>query len=238
MSTLYCLFTIADRARLPEIVSLYRETGIRIQLIALGRGTAAVETLSLLGLERTEKAVILAPVTGEVWRRARRGLERRVRIDVPGTGIAFVVPVSAVAGRRELAFLAEGQGFQREEESELKGTDHELLVAVCNQGHSETVMDAARAAGAGGGTVLHARGTGMERAERFLGISLASEKDIVFIVTRSARRDAIMEAVARDAGTATAAGTIVFSLPVTDTAGLRLAEEDEETREETKEETP
>ena len=85
-------------------------------------------------------------------------------------------------------------------------------------------MDAARKAGAAGGTVIHARGTGMERAEKFLGVSLASEKDVIFVVTKTSQKNAIMEAIMKHAGMETKAKAIVFSLPVSSTAGLRLLE--------------
>ena len=52
----------------------------------------------------------------------------------------------------------------------MKDTRYELLVVIANQGYSELVMDAARKAGAGGGTVIHAKGTGLELAEQFLGV--------------------------------------------------------------------
>ena len=87
-------------------------------------------------------------------------------------------------------------------------------------------MDAAKGAGAGGGTVVHAKGTGMERAEAFFGVSLASEKEMIFIVAKSEQKNAIMQAVMRGAGMDTRAKAIVFSLPVTNTAGLRLMEEE------------
>lgn len=110
----------------------------------------------------------------------------------------------------------------------MKGTDRELIVILSNQGYNEMVMDAARAAGAYGGTVVHARGTGMERAEKFLGISLASEKDMIFIVVKTSQRDAIMQKVMLAAGMDTPAKAIVFSLPVTDTAGLRLLDDEDD----------
>ena len=74
--------------------------------------------------------------------------------------------------------------------------------------------------------MIHARGTGMERAETFFGVSLASEKEIIFIVTRTSQRADIMKAVMREAGMETKAKSIIFSLPVTSTARLRLMEED------------
>mgnify|MGYP002800887118 FL=1 len=84
-------------------------------------------------------------------------------------------------------------------------------------------MDAAREAGAGGGTVVHARGTGMEKAEKFLGVTLAEEKEMTFIVTRSEKKNEIMKAIMEKAGMESKAKSILFSLPVTETAGLRIS---------------
>ena len=189
---------------------------------------AASEVLDYFGLEASEKAVLFSVVTDSAWQEVKKGLTRRFRIDVPGTGIAFCVPMASVGGRRELEFLTQNQDYRKGEESGLKDTAHEMLVVISNQGYTELVMDAAKKAGAGGGTVIHARGTGMEKAEAFFGISLASEKEMTFIVAKSSQKKAIMESVMREAGMESKAKAIVFSLPVTDTAGLRLVEAEEE----------
>ena len=93
-------------------------------------------------------------------------------------------------------------------------------------------MDAAREAGARGGTVIHARGTGQNRAERFLGISLASEKDVIMIVTLTETKAAMMQRIMKAAGPGPSAGAVCFSLPVTDTAGITLRPQSEEIDEE------
>lgn len=90
----------------------------------------------------------------------RRGLITKMLIDVPGTGVSFIVPLSSVGGRKTLQFLVNEQEFEKEEETSMKDTDYELLVAIANQGYIDTVMDAARAAKAGGGTVIHAKELG------------------------------------------------------------------------------
>ena len=118
--------------------------------------------------------------------------------------------------------------FEKEEESTLKDTKHELLVVIANQGYTELIMDAARGAKAGGGTVIHAKGTGMKKYEHFLGVSLASEKEMIFIVAKSEDKSSIMRAVMDQAGLGSKAKAIVFSLPVTETAGLRLMEQEDD----------
>lgn len=190
--------------------------------VSLGRGTAASEVMDYFGLESAEKAVMFGMVTEETWKTVKRGLQKRFRIDVPGMGITFLVPLSSIGGRREIKFLTEHQDFVKEEGT-LKDTSHELLVVIANQGYRNMVMDAAKSAGAGGGTVIHAGGTRMERAESFFGVSLASEKEIIFIVSKTGQRSEIMREVMSKAGMG--AKAIIFSLPVTSTAGLRLLED-------------
>ena len=107
----------------------------------------------------------------------------------------------------------------------MKDTRYELLLVIANQGYTGTIMDAARAAGAGGGTVIHAKGTGMEGAAKFLGVELVNEKELVLIVARTPEKNRIMKAIMD--GADKKAGAIVFSLPVTDTAGLRLLDDEE-----------
>ena len=224
MSELNLLITITDRATFPQFMELYRAREMHVNLIALGHGTARSDILGLLGLDKAEKAVSFSFVTGETWQAVKEDLEDKLLIDVPGTGIAFTVPMSSVGGRRELNYLTDGQNFTRGDERVLQNTVNELLVVISNQGYNDVVMDAAREAGARGGTVIHAKGTGSHSAERFLGISLASEKDVIFIVAKTAQKNEIMRSIMDKAGLDTDAKAIVFSLPVTDTAGLRLLE--------------
>lgn len=226
MSELYMMTTIVNRKMLPRFLGFYQKQGVGINLVTLGQGTATSEIMDYFGLESAEKAVLFAVVTKDTWRELKKGLQNRLRIDVPGTGIAFIVPLASIGGKRELKFLTETQDFVKGEEETLKDTTHELLVVIANQGYSNLIMDAARSAGAGGGTVIHARGTGMERAESFFGVSLASEKEVIFIVSKTAGRSDIMKAVMKDAGMESKAKSIIFSLPVTATAGLRLIEDE------------
>lgn len=226
MSELSMMVTITERSKLTAFLSFYRERQVPVQFISLALGTASNETLNYLGLERSDKCVFASFVTDEKWEELRRGLRRELQIDVPGMGIAFTVPLSSIGGRRELQFLTEHQNYQKGEESTMKDTKYELLVVIANHGYSDLIMDAARGAGAAGGTVIHAKGTGMEGAEKFLGISLAAEKEMIYIVVHRDKRNDIMSAIMRDAGMTSKAKSICFTLPVSATAGLRLLEDD------------
>ena len=216
------MIVITDRSRGGEFAAWFQAQGATLVLSALGQGTAATEVLDYLGLEATEKAVLLlaAPRSGRLVRKAARELW----LDVPGRGILMAVPISSVGGARARDYLL---SWQAEEDDDMdRDITHELIVVIANRGHTDQVMDAARSAGAAGGTTIHAKGTGTELARKFLGVSLAAEKEIVFILAKEAARRPIMKAVMTQAGMHTKAQAVVFSLPVTDLAGLRLLEED------------
>lgn len=216
------MIVITDRSRGGDFAAWFQAQGATLILSALGQGTAATEVLDYLGLEATEKAVLLlaAPRSRRLVRRAARELW----LDVPGRGILMAVPISSVGGARARDYLL---SWQAEEEDDMeRDITHELIVVIANRGHTDQVMDAARSAGAAGGTTIHAKGTGTELARKFLGVSLAAEKEIVFILAREADRKPIMKAVMTQAGMHTKAQAVTFSLPVTDLAGLRLLEEE------------
>lgn len=227
MSSLFLMVTITDRRSTDAFLQLYQQRGVDVNLRTVGSGTAVRETLATLGLEKTEKAVLLAVVTEDTWKAVRTDLRRKMRIDVPGTGIAFTVPLSSIGGRRALMFLTQHQPLTLKEESTLKDTRYELLLVIANQGHTGAIMDAARAAGAGGGTVIHAKGTGTDLVRKFFGVSIASEQEMVFILARSEAKKPIMKAIMAKAGIQSAAQSLVFSLPVGDIAGLRELEQPE-----------
>lgn len=221
MSTISFLITIAARKKLPQFLELYQERNILTSYVTLGHGTARSDMLRLLGLDNSEKAVIFSFVTEESWTQLKEDLINKLYINVPNTGIAVTVPMSSVGGKRELAYLLYNQTYEKGEESVMKETQTELLVVIANQGYNNLVMDAARAAGAAGGTVIHSRGTGTERAEMFFGVSLASEKDVILIVTKREQKNAIMSSIMEKAGMESDAKAICISLPVSGTAGIR-----------------
>lgn len=74
-------------------------------------------------------------------------------------------------------------------------SDYSLIMFIVNKGYADDLMAAARKAGATGGTVLHARGTGKEEDVRFFGITLVPEKEILLIVTENSRSEAIIKAI-------------------------------------------
>lgn len=98
--------------------------------------------------------------------------------------------------------------------------EFELVVCIVNEGFAETVMDAARAQGAKGGTIIGARGTANPEAEKHFNITVEPHKEVVLIVARKEIADNVMKAVYDNMGLNTEGVGIAFALPVDETLGI------------------
>ena len=190
-----------------------------------GRGTAMQTMLDLLGIESNEKRVVMTVASQEKTARLIAEQKRYLHLGVPGHGMVIAVPIKSVGGGKVLAYL-------NGDEKTVKYTPpqsytYELIVAIATSGSTDMVMNAARSAGARGGTVLHGKGTGAQNTARFHNISIADEKEVVLIVAAAHEKSEIMRAILQKAGPDSAAGTIVFSLPATEVAGFGLFEDAE-----------
>ena len=97
---------------------------------------------------------------------------------------------------------------------------HEVIFCIVNTGFADEVMDAAREFGARGGTVIRARGTANQEAEKIFNIAIQPEKEIVMILVDSAIKNDILHALYKAVGLKTPGQGIAFSVPVEDAVGL------------------
>ncbi len=102
----------------------------------------------------------------------------------------------------------------------MSASKHEMIMCIVNAGFSETVMEAAKSAGARGGTILNGRGTANKEAESFFHIAIQPEKEVVMILVPAEIKDAVLHALYQKAGLDTMGQGIAFSLPVDDVVGL------------------
>ena len=219
------VMTIVDRERAQTMETICQNLKLPLALTMLCQGTATSEHLSLYGLAQREKALVSTVADRDQTRKLMRAAKLRLFIDIPGNGIMMSVPIKSVGGGRTMAYLTDNKTPTGEKPKMV--FSHELIYVILNEGASDMVMHAARSAGATGGTVLLGKGTGSRETGKFLGISLASEKDVVLIVAKADQKAAIMKAIVEQAGPGTDAGAICFSLPVSQVAGLRQVETDD-----------
>ena len=201
------LTEICEKLSLPLTVTLH------------GRGTAMQGMLDLLGIESNEKRVVLTVANEEKTAQLIAAQRRYLHLGVPGHGFVIAIPIKSVGGGKAVAYM--------NGDTKNAKYDYELIVAISNEGSTDMVMNAARAAGARGGTVLHGKGTGSKDAPKFYNISIADEKEVILIVSTAGQKAGIMRAILEKAGPDSKAGSIVFSIPTTEVAGFGVLDSSE-----------
>lgn len=219
MSDYNLVLAVLNRSLETDYVDFFHQHGIGQIESMLANGTATKSVLDYLGIENNQKVLLQMVVVGST-KELFLGLVSRMGINLPGTGIAMSIPVESIAGAQSFEYLTKGQDKKASEETDMGENLYSLITVIAEKGCSDMVMDAAREAGARGGTVIHAKGTGTEAVTKFFGVSISPEKEMIYIATKKADKGGIMKAIMEKAGPSTAAKAVVFSLPVEDIVGL------------------
>ena len=222
MENLYLFITITKKSDSNEFLSFFMRHNVSPIYRALGHGAATSKTLSLLGLEQSEKSVHQMIVTRSKMYELKTALTREMSLDLPDRGIAVVIPLTALASKKVYDHIQSEQKTTEIHTIPERKIEMELIIAICIKGNSENIMKLAREAGAAGGTIIKAKGTA-SGTDHFFGMALSDEKEMIYIVSRKEQKTDIMKAIAsytNEHGT----HPLTFSLPVTETAGFRLLE--------------
>ena len=198
-----------------KVLNIARESGIPGGTVFLGKGTVESRLLRLLELSDSRKEIVLM-VAGRAQARAALGeLNRVLRFDKPNHGIAFTTSVSAFMG----------MGRYDYEDTAVRGggedTMHNAIFVIVDRGKGEQVMDAAREAGARGGTIINARGSGIHEHAKLLNMEIEPEKEVVMRIAQSAIARDIVLAVRDGLEIDKPGNGIIFVQPVNETYGIR-----------------
>ena len=228
MQGLKYLLTITKREYAEDYLDFFRSHGITNVVSLLCNGTATESTLNIMGIEKTEKVMFKSMVREECLGALFKGMLVELDIASAGNGIAVTIPVDSIGGKSSLKYFVGEEPLNKKEKDNMTTTNAEMsksvmIITIVDKGNTDLVMDAARSAGAKGGTVVRAKGTGAEMA-KFFGVSISDEKEMVYVVARRENRDAIMKAIMEKAGGNTDAHGVIFSLPVDNVVGLKAFE--------------
>lgn len=216
---LHLVVLIMNRPEEKKVTELLRRRRMPAQFMCFAHGTASSAVMDMLGLGSSEKAIIFGFVPCHVIPLLFSGFDRHLELSKRGKGVAFSIPLSGM--RMPAAF--DQKNWQSEMESRVnelsEGIKHDLIVAIVDEGNFEEVMDAARGAGATGGTTFHALRIGMEDAAKFFGFPIQDKKDVVTILTKREHKLEIMRAINEAPGMKSR--NILFSLPADNVFGLQ-----------------
>ena len=176
--------------------------------IVMGRGTASNGVLQLLGLGDTSKDIVYIIIKDQiksaVYEAIIKTSEKKAHF-----GVMFTLDTP---GFIRAGHLAESDVSEKSEGEETMKAEnnYQMINVIVNKGYAEDAMAAARKAGAGGGTIIGARGTAKEGDAAFFGMKIVPEKEMLMILVPSEKKSAIVEAITALPCFAEAGSGIIF----------------------------
>ena len=181
------LICIVPHGKSERITLAARKAGATGGTVLMGRGTARNQVLEMLGLGDTRKDLIYMLLDDELYGAVRTAVLQEASKEKSGFGIVFTIDVEKFLKNSSINIQKEG--------ADMAEATHTLISIIVNAGFADDAMAAARKAGAGGGTIINARGTGREDDAKFFGITIVPEKEMLLILAEKSKSDAILDAV-------------------------------------------
>ena len=210
---------LADKA-----TRVFRKSTLPVQYRLNAEGTASSEIMDMLGLGSIDKCILMSTVPRQMGDAMLTRLRLELHLGAVNSGIAFTISLSGM-NKLLLRMLMKSEEENavlniRKVGNIMSDTKYALIVATVNIGFSGDVMDAAKAAGASGGTVIHSRWIGNEEVAASWGLSMQEEKEIVLSLSEEDKRVEIMSGISEKCGMRSEAKGLVMSLPIDSVMGL------------------
>ena len=190
------------------ITNAAKQAGAGGGTIIMGRGTASNSVLQLLGLGDTSKDITMNIVDQKIAGEVCAQIETACSTKKAHFGVMFTIDVN---GFMKAGNVQKASGKEEKMTGEDNMEKYEMINIIVNKGYAEDAMAAARKAGAGGGTIIGAKGTAREGDSTFFGVDIVPEKEMLMILVPQDKRDSIVQAVSSLACFEKAGSGIIFS---------------------------
>lgn len=213
------LVAVVERGKSVRFREILQKNGIFLSEVCMGNGTASSDILDILGLESTEKDVVISMTDSGAAAAMMNKLSDQLAGNFGSKGIVFSMRLSAAPNI--LIKALELKSGKTPQEAKKKMTDaYTLILITVNQGYADEVVATAKKGGARGGTLIRARQTSNEDTDSLFNASFTSERDVVAILAPKDKRADIMNALNAEHGVRSEANAVVIALPVESIAKL------------------
>ena len=224
------LVAIVGQEDATEIAEICNREWAALSYVFDGMGTARNAVLDYLGLGEKAKKIVLSLIPESAEKSILDGVQKEMSLYLVGKGICFTLPLTGISSIVANGLIKSG-GKENKENSEGRKRKmneertHELIIVALENGFAEDAMEAARTAGAAGGTLVHAMTLNNAKAEQLIGVTLQKETEVLLILTKKEGKQSIMNAIRDAVGLKTDAGGVLFSLPVDNLVGVGATNE-------------
>ncbi|MFA5235461.1 MAG: P-II family nitrogen regulator [Bacilli bacterium] len=208
------LVVIVNPGLSSRVIRIGRSAGIKGGTIVLGHGTKSAPLLQFLELADFRKEIVFMVVESQdIVDQALERLTQELHLLRPNHGIAFYMDVAQFLGSQHYELLSTN-------ESEDQTMKHQAIFIIVDKGKGAAAMKAATEAGAQGGTIINARGSGIHETMTFLNMAIEPEKEIILIISGWEKTEAIVTSVKDKLEIEKPGNGIIFVQDVCGTVGL------------------
>jgi nitrogen regulatory protein PII len=181
------IYVIVNFGHGSKILKSAKHHGVRGGTILLGRGTVKSRLLEFLSLYDVRKEIVMMLAEKSAAYEALAKLDEEFHFDKPHHGIAFTIPVHRIMGTSCIDCKISTE----------RGADvmYRAIFAIVDKGRAEDVVEAAEKAGAKGGTIMNARGSGIHETSKLFSMEIEPEREVVLILSETQAVDAIAAAI-------------------------------------------
>lgn len=211
------LYVIVDCGLGGKIIKTAKQNGVLGATVFLEKGTIENRLLDILGLCTVKKEMVLMVTEQAIAYDALEILRGKYHLDKPGRGIAFCIPIANVFGAR----CYEGNLEENEKGRGMEETMYRAIFTIVDRGRAEYVMEAATQAGAKGGTIINARGSGIHETNKLFSMEIEPEKEMVMVLSEKGSVDSIVSSIRQKLDIDEPGKGIIFVQDVSKAYGLR-----------------
>ncbi|MCL1791669.1 MAG: P-II family nitrogen regulator [Peptococcaceae bacterium] len=198
-----------------KLLKLAKEHGVHGGTIFLGRGTAhRNRVLDFLELTDVRREIVLMGTERGSALEAMSYIAEKMSFHKRNSGICFSIPIKSVVGIRNLMH------YNLENREALKDAMYNAIFTIVEKGLAEEVVEAATGAGARGGTIINARGSGIHETEKVFSMPIEPEREIVMILASGEATEAIVEAIREKLHIDETTRGVLFVLGASEALGL------------------
>ena len=208
------LVSIVERDKGPVLIKVLENRSVPMNFQCVGFGTAPTEMMDIFGLGTKDKDIVISLATEEAVKEMMADFGTVFESHKKFGGLMIIL--STVAASRVLTELLNHHTntFGEKGTGAMKNEHHNNLIIVSmNEGYADSVMQAARKAGATGGTVIKGRLADVELVAELEGSSIDEEREILLILAPLKTSKQIMEDVNREFGIQSKANGIITAVP-------------------------
>lgn len=197
-----------------KALGIAKHHGVKGGTICIGKGTIKNKLLELLDLNDIRKEIVFMVAEKEAAFEAMEALNKEMAFHKPNHGIAFSFSVINYIGTKHCKY------YNRTESKEMNEQVYNAIFTVVDKGLAEDVIETATKAGARGGTIINARGSGINETGILFAMPIEPEKELVLILAKDDITKHITTAIRKGLNIDEPGHGVIFIIPVNESYGL------------------